>query len=105
MSEQGELWSADPDGWGRDAESRLEYARHRVPDARFVVGDIGELPFGDREFDAVAALNSLLFWGSEAGADWSETARLGSVGVGALRWVLQVKDANGSTSFMITRGA
>lgn len=23
MSEQGELWSADPDGWARDAESRL----------------------------------------------------------------------------------
>ena len=93
MSEQGELWSADPEGWARDAESRLrplyeavlerlapgpgvrlldagcgaglfaslaaergaevhgldaapglvDYARRRVPDAEFVVGDIGQL--------------------------------------------------------------
>jgi ubiquinone/menaquinone biosynthesis C-methylase UbiE len=112
MSNQGELWSTDPDGWARSAESRLvalyeavlellaplpgmrlldagcgaglfallaaergaevhgldaapalvEYARRRVPGAaEFVVGDIGALPFADREFDAVVALNSLLY--------------------------------------------
>lgn len=111
MSNQGELWSADPDGWARSAESRLrelyaavlellaplraarlldagcgtglfaalaaergaevhgldaapalvEYARRRVPGAEFVVGDIGALPFADRTFDAVTALNSLLY--------------------------------------------
>jgi SAM-dependent methyltransferase len=111
VSKPGDLWSADPDGWARDAESRLvtlyeavlellsprrgtrlldagcgaglfasmavgrgaevhgldaapglvEYARRRVPDAEFVVGDIGALPFADRGFDAVTALNSLLY--------------------------------------------
>jgi SAM-dependent methyltransferase len=112
VSNQGELWSADPDGWARRAESRLValyeavlellaplggmqlldagcgaglfaslaaergaevhgldiapalvgYARRRVPGAvEFVVGDIGALPFADREFDAVVALNSLLY--------------------------------------------
>lgn len=112
MSNQGEVWSADPEGWARSAESRLvalyeavlerlaplpgtrlldagcgaglfaslavergaevhgldvapalvEYARRRVPGAaEFVVGDIGALPFADGEFDAVIALNSLLY--------------------------------------------
>jgi SAM-dependent methyltransferase len=112
VSNQGELWSADPDGWARGAESRLvalyeavlellaplsgtqlldagcgaglfaslaaqrgaevhgldaapalvEYARRRVPAAvEFIVGDIGALPFPDWVFDAVVALNSLLY--------------------------------------------
>jgi SAM-dependent methyltransferase len=133
VSEQGELWSADPDGWARKAESRLrplyeavlerlspapnprlldagcgaglfasmaaargaevsgldaapgliEYARRRVPDAEFVVGDIGRLPFGDREFDAVVALNSLLY-ASDPPEALGELARVTASGASLL---------------------
>lgn len=127
------MWSTDPAGWARGAESRLvalyeevlellaplpgtmlldagcgaglfaslaaergaevhgldaapalvEYARRRVPGAaEFVVGDIGALPFDDRGFDAVVALNSLLYASDppQALAELARvTARSGSV--------------------------
>jgi ubiquinone/menaquinone biosynthesis C-methylase UbiE len=126
VNNQGELWSADPDGWARRAESRLvalydavlelvaplagtrlldagcgaglfaslavergaevhgldvapalvEYARRRVPGAaEFVVGDICALPFADREFHAVIALNSLLY-ASDPSQALAELARV-----------------------------
>lgn len=45
---------------GLDAAPGLvAYARQRVPAADFVLGDIEDLPFPDRAFDVVTALNSI----------------------------------------------
>jgi SAM-dependent methyltransferase len=47
---------------GLDAALGLvEYARKRCPAARFVVGDLEQLPFGDGAFDVVTAFNSVLY--------------------------------------------
>jgi SAM-dependent methyltransferase len=47
---------------GIDASAALvEIARERVPEGRFDVGDIQDLPYTDRSFDVVTAFNSLQF--------------------------------------------
>jgi ubiquinone/menaquinone biosynthesis C-methylase UbiE len=47
---------------GLDAAAGLvEYASTRRPTARFVVGDLEALPFGDGAFDVVTAFNSVLY--------------------------------------------
>src|SRR5437868_4938486 len=47
---------------GLDAtEPLVAYARRRVPGARVEVGDLEQLPFGDREFDVVCGFNSFPF--------------------------------------------
>src|SRR6185503_5553451 len=47
---------------GIDASAALlEIARKRLPNAIFQEGDIESLPFGDSEFDAVMAVNSVLY--------------------------------------------
>ena len=47
---------------GVDASSALlEIARKRLPTAKFHEGDIEALPFGDSEFDAAIAVNSVLY--------------------------------------------
>lgn len=43
------------------APALVEIARERVPEGRFDVGDIQELPYADRSFDVVTAFNSLQF--------------------------------------------
>ena len=47
---------------GLDASAALlDIARRRLPNARFQEGDIESLPFGDSEFDAVIAVNAVLY--------------------------------------------
>jgi len=47
---------------GVDASTALlEIARERLPAAKFQEADIESLPFGDSEFDAVIAINSVLY--------------------------------------------
>src|ERR1043165_2658089 len=47
---------------GVDASTALlEIARERLPKAKFQEADIESLPFGDSEFDAVVAINSVLY--------------------------------------------
>ncbi|MEW6729946.1 MAG: class I SAM-dependent methyltransferase [Acidobacteriota bacterium] len=47
---------------GIDASSALlEIARKRLPNVKFHEGDIESLPFDDSEFDAVIAVNSVLY--------------------------------------------
>ena len=47
---------------GIDASTKLlEIARTRLPTARFQEADLESLPFGDSEFDAVIAVNSVLY--------------------------------------------
>lgn len=47
---------------GIDASTALlEIARKRLPTARFQEADLESLPFGDSEFDAVIAVNSVLY--------------------------------------------
>lgn len=61
---------------GLDASAALlDIARRRLPDARFQEGDIESLPFGDSEFDAVIAVNSVLY-ASDAAQAAREMARV-----------------------------
>jgi SAM-dependent methyltransferase len=47
---------------GLDASAALlDIARERLPQAHFVHGDLEELPFPDRHFDAALAANSVIF--------------------------------------------
>ena len=47
---------------GLDASATLlDIARERVPDADIRQGDLEDLPFGDNEFDAVTAFNSVQY--------------------------------------------
>lgn len=43
------------------AEELLSFAKHRVPNGKFQVADIQELPFKDNMFDVVFAANSLQY--------------------------------------------
>jgi SAM-dependent methyltransferase len=61
---------------GLDASAALlDVARRRLPNARFQEGDIESLPFGDSEFDAVIAVNSVLY-ASDASQATKELARV-----------------------------
>jgi SAM-dependent methyltransferase len=61
---------------GLDASAALlEIARRRRPGARFLEGDIESLPFADSEFDAVIAVNSVLY-AADAAQATSELARV-----------------------------
>jgi SAM-dependent methyltransferase len=61
---------------GLDASAALlDIARRRLPGARFQEGDIESLPFGDSEFDAVVAVNSVLY-ASNAAQATRELARV-----------------------------
>ena len=54
---------------GIDAsENLIEIAHRRVPNGRFVVGDLEELPFDDRAYDVVSASNSMQFVGDKSKA-------------------------------------
>lgn len=54
---------------GLDASSgSLAVARERVPDGDFRPGDMEQLPWPDRSFDAVTGFNSFPFAGNPAGA-------------------------------------
>jgi ubiquinone/menaquinone biosynthesis C-methylase UbiE len=47
---------------GLDAsQALLKIARERLPRSEFVHGDLEQLPFGDGQFDAVLAANSVIF--------------------------------------------
>jgi SAM-dependent methyltransferase len=50
------------------AEGLLTFARRRVPDGDFRVGDIESLPFDDEAFDAVFAANSVQYTEDRVGA-------------------------------------
>lgn len=43
------------------AESMIAIARERIPQGKFVVGDLEHLPFSDGEFDTIIACNSVHF--------------------------------------------
>jgi len=43
------------------APGLLDYARHRVPGARMIQGEIQSLPFPDDTFDAVTGFNSFQY--------------------------------------------
>ena len=61
---------------GIDASTALlEIARTRLPTARFQEADLESLPFGDSEFDAVIAVNSVLYASDMAHAT-NELARV-----------------------------
>jgi SAM-dependent methyltransferase len=65
---------------GLDASpSMLEVARERVPDARFDVGDMQHLPYGEDSFDVVTLFNSLQFC-SEPLAALTEVRRVAKPG-------------------------
>jgi SAM-dependent methyltransferase len=54
---------------GLDASpAMVEYARGRLPQARFDAGDIEALPYRDGEFDAVMAINSVFYCANMANA-------------------------------------
>lgn len=54
---------------GLDAsEPLVAIARERVPNGDFRVGEMEELPFGDRQFDAVTGFNSFQYAGNPAEA-------------------------------------
>ena len=50
------------------AEALIDVARERIPDADFRVGDMEDLPFADRVFDAVIAANSIQYSENRVGA-------------------------------------
>jgi SAM-dependent methyltransferase len=65
---------------GLDASPRLlEVARERVPEARFVPGDAGRLPFDDGRFDAAVSVFGLIFArpGEAAAAEIARVVRPG----------------------------
>ncbi|MFH1765920.1 MAG: class I SAM-dependent methyltransferase [Gemmatimonadota bacterium] len=54
---------------GLDAtEALIDIARERIPDADFRVGDMEDLPFADRVFDAVITPNSIQYSENRVGA-------------------------------------
>jgi SAM-dependent methyltransferase len=59
-------------GWrttGIDAsDAMIEVARRRLPVARFDVGDLESLPYGDESFDATMAINSVFYCEDQAAA-------------------------------------
>lgn len=61
------------------APGMLEIARGAVPDATFVEGDFGALPFADGAFDALLACHALLFAADRVAVlrEWHRVARRG----------------------------
>ena len=53
----------------------LEIARKRLPAGRFQEADLESLPFGDSEFDAVMAVNSVLYATDMASDEGTSTSR------------------------------
>ena len=61
------------------AETLIELARARVPEAELVVGDMQFLPYGDGVFDLVAGFNSF-FFAADMVAALGEAARVAKPG-------------------------
>jgi SAM-dependent methyltransferase len=71
--------------WGLDAApAAIEFARRRVPDGDFRVGEIEALPYDDGAFDVVTGFNAFQYAADPVGA-LREARRVGAV-VGIMTW-------------------
>jgi ubiquinone/menaquinone biosynthesis C-methylase UbiE len=71
-----------------DAEGMLAIARERLPDADLRAGRLEELPWEDRSFDVVTAINALQFV-DDMGAALAEAARVTRGRLHVANWALR----------------
>jgi SAM-dependent methyltransferase len=71
-----------------DAEGMLAIARERLPDADLRAGRLERLPWEDRSFDVVTAINALQF-ADDMGAALAEAARVARGRLHVANWALR----------------